>query len=443
MRSSEDRPLVFVSYSHRDRQAFDRLQVHLAPLTRDHSIEVWSDPLIQPGDDWDAKIAQRLESAHAAVMLVSADYLASDYVNRQEIPKIAEGWRSGDLKVYWVLLSPCSSARHPFLGQVQAVIPGMKPLSFDRDGQEAVWSGLADRIVADLAPPPDPYRWIGSSAGPPRKPVPDLLPYRCDRRDQTHQLIEAITSPRPAGPLVCIAHGEDGQGHDEFLRCFTSEDLPTALRLGGGERTAVVKVDLYLPRSDRPDEFGSILQRDLDDELQAKGGAAGGVPVVIEARLSTDDWQGGWRSAVELFLKFWDEWPERSAGHQLLVFLVVTYTLPATRRGLIGWCERIARGRANRRFRRHIGTAAAKRSGRARVLVLEEFRGVGLSHLQTWAKHKKTVEFSGRELLDEVHAVWDRRDPRHAKEVPMGAVAKELKTLLEQVHAGKNWGLSS
>ena len=71
---------VFVSYSHRDEKWLERLQVHLKPLVRAGDIDLWDDTQIRSGEDWKAKIDQALGSARFAVLLVSADFLASDFI---------------------------------------------------------------------------------------------------------------------------------------------------------------------------------------------------------------------------------------------------------------------------------------------------------------------------------------------------------------------------
>jgi hypothetical protein len=82
------RTKVFISYSHKDERSLKRLSVHLQPLVRDSDIAVWHDKQINPGDEWREKIKTAIHSARVVVLLVSADFLASDFIARDELPPL-------------------------------------------------------------------------------------------------------------------------------------------------------------------------------------------------------------------------------------------------------------------------------------------------------------------------------------------------------------------
>ena len=84
---------VFISYSHADRKWLERLQVHLRPLIRDSIADIWDDTRIKPGDSWQLEIRKALESASVAVLLISADFLASEFHPVGRITGAAEGRR--------------------------------------------------------------------------------------------------------------------------------------------------------------------------------------------------------------------------------------------------------------------------------------------------------------------------------------------------------------
>ncbi len=84
------KPTVFISYSHKDEVWKDRLKPHLAMLEKAGRITVWDDRKIDAGDQWYPEIKEAMEKAAVAVCLSSADYLASDFCVREEIPYLLE-----------------------------------------------------------------------------------------------------------------------------------------------------------------------------------------------------------------------------------------------------------------------------------------------------------------------------------------------------------------
>jgi hypothetical protein len=158
-------PKVFVSYSHRDANALERLCTHLKPVVRDDEIDVWDDTRIQAGDVWRTEIDRALDDVDAAVLLVSADFLASDFIHENELPPILAAWERRGIKVYWVLLSRCNHERYPSLGRLQAVNPRLKPLSaMNKDQRESVWSKLATAVADDLKARKPLHRADGAAA---------------------------------------------------------------------------------------------------------------------------------------------------------------------------------------------------------------------------------------------------------------------------------------
>ncbi len=76
---------LFISYSSKDRVHRETLSTFLAPLVRQGVLEVWHDRMIEPGEEWDALIATKLNEADLIMLLVSADFLNSDYCYENEM----------------------------------------------------------------------------------------------------------------------------------------------------------------------------------------------------------------------------------------------------------------------------------------------------------------------------------------------------------------------
>ena len=98
---------VFVSYSHVDQKVKDELLKHLKPLDRGHLIETWHDGRISPGEEWDDVIASQLEKADIILLLVSIDFINSDYCNDVELERALDRHGEGKARVIPVILRAC------------------------------------------------------------------------------------------------------------------------------------------------------------------------------------------------------------------------------------------------------------------------------------------------------------------------------------------------
>ena len=119
---------VFISYSHKDEAALDRLHTHLAVLRRDGRIDEWFDREILAGGKIGAEVAERLESSGLFLMLVSPDFLASDYCVEREMERALERHRSDDARVVPIIVEPCDWASTP-LRDLKALPRDGKPIS--------------------------------------------------------------------------------------------------------------------------------------------------------------------------------------------------------------------------------------------------------------------------------------------------------------------------
>jgi TIR domain len=140
---------VFVSYSHRDERWLSRMLVHLTPLQNEGAIDVWSDTRLRPGDDWQTKIEQALESASVAVLLVSADFLASQFVVENELPPLLRAAETNGTTILPVIVGPSSFQESPSLRRFQAVNDPRTPLLAMKDWeQETLFHNVAKAVKA-------------------------------------------------------------------------------------------------------------------------------------------------------------------------------------------------------------------------------------------------------------------------------------------------------
>lgn len=140
-------PVVFVSYCQKDIKWLNKLRLHLATLAQRVELEVWDDTEIAPGDSWRSAIEDAIRRARVAILLVSADFLASDFIRHTELPLLK---RKRDLKILWVLVSPCLFSENSDLAGIQAFNNSKTALTRLPDSeQEAMLAALA-KTTADV-----------------------------------------------------------------------------------------------------------------------------------------------------------------------------------------------------------------------------------------------------------------------------------------------------
>ena len=125
---------LFMSYSHRDEVFRSELTAHLSPLKHQGLIVDWTDRQIQPGSEWGYEIMSELSEADLIVLLISADFVNSEYCYGIEMERALSKHRDGSACVIPVIARPCVWQGLPF-GELQALPPEGKPISKwpDRD----------------------------------------------------------------------------------------------------------------------------------------------------------------------------------------------------------------------------------------------------------------------------------------------------------------------
>jgi hypothetical protein len=140
---------VFFSYSHKDEALRDELAVHLKMLERTGAIRSWHDRRIGAGDSWKVAIDENLKKAGVVLLLVSADFLASDYCYDVEMKQALARHDAHEAVVVPVILRECRWDKTPF-ARLQALPKDAKPITSWANRDEA-WTSVAAGIEAVVA----------------------------------------------------------------------------------------------------------------------------------------------------------------------------------------------------------------------------------------------------------------------------------------------------
>jgi hypothetical protein len=118
---------VFCSYSHQDRALRDELVKHLELLRQALLIRAWHDGELSGGQDWQQEIETHLREAHVILLLVSIDFLNSQFVRQHELPLALEKHKNGEALVIPVIMRPVQWAQSG-LDFLQTLPEGLRPV---------------------------------------------------------------------------------------------------------------------------------------------------------------------------------------------------------------------------------------------------------------------------------------------------------------------------
>jgi formylglycine-generating enzyme required for sulfatase activity len=137
---------LFVSYSHMDEEWLSRIRQFLRPLERDAELHIWSDRDIQPSSNWHAEIQSAINRADAAILLISQNFLASDYVASNELPQILASASQRGLRIFPIIVSTSFLRNSPLL-KYQAINNPSQPLdTLSQPDQNRILTKLAEAI---------------------------------------------------------------------------------------------------------------------------------------------------------------------------------------------------------------------------------------------------------------------------------------------------------
>lgn len=200
---------LFFSYSHKDEDLRDELEAHLSLLERQGVIESWHDRRVAPGQERAGEIDRSLEAAGIILLLVSPDFVASDYCYAREMTRALERNAAGQATVIPVILRPTDWHGAPF-GGLQALPRDGRPVTLWPERDEA-WLDVVRGIrmvtermgavgIPQVTSPPAP-----PSSSPPLQQGQGMKP----RDPTTSSLRKLINEALPGDPdltAFCTNH---------------------------------------------------------------------------------------------------------------------------------------------------------------------------------------------------------------------------------------------
>lgn len=222
-------PLVFVSYSHADTAFKIQLEKHLKALSFEGKLSFWTDDQISPGAVWFQEMKWAIDSAIVAVLLVTGDFLASDFIREHEFQPILQRHNALNLKLIWVPVRACNWRETP-LQDIQTPISPDKPIAEMKAERDKAWVKVCQAIKqaaefpVQSKPLAEPPRLIASST-PKQNPAVPRSTSPGERLDlvltDLHRLRGKIASCDDDPPLDEVVHAV-GEARCEVFNCARS-----------------------------------------------------------------------------------------------------------------------------------------------------------------------------------------------------------------------------
>ncbi len=242
---------LFYCYARKDKALRDELETHLSPLKRQYPLTNWSDREISPGEDWEQAIDRHLSTAHLILLLISPDFMASNYCYGKEMQRALERHEAGTCRVIPILLRPVYWEEAPF-GKLQMLPTDAKPITRWQDHDDAfedVVKGISKAVKELLLSLKTKEEWVDEG---------NAL-YGLKRYEQA---LAAYEQALHLDPNSAVAYNNKGNALGELKRY--EEALATfkrALRLDPNYALAYYNKGLTLQALGKRDEAQQAFQK--------------------------------------------------------------------------------------------------------------------------------------------------------------------------------------
>ena len=386
---------IVLSYAHEDERERNDLLGHLANLI-DHQkrAQLWSDLRIAPGSNWKEEIDRAFQSAELILLLITSDFMKSEFIRTEELKTALERQQRGEVEVIPIIVKDGDYHGAPFV-HLQTLPALDKPvLSGAREYRDEAWATVARGIRASC----ESIRTRASyreapAVGMGRVGSDDrLLPHHlCDRRPQLDAFKTHVTRYLRApitGPRLFVVHGPESGDFDLMF-----SRLDQALHEMVEKEPRYLKVFPYLWTSP-PERAGStpaeisgkyvkdvynehgLLEKESQKFLIKRLGEHAEEVVRIRLKWSAAQLSGKVESHLDSIIQFARSWYPRIAIP--VIWEVGIEYQSGKGRGLFGssWNLRPSRDGKIREWLLRCQPTGSGEESRERLVVLEELGGV-------------------------------------------------------------------
>ncbi len=135
---------LFYSYSHKDEEHQADLEIHLTLMKRKGLLETWSDRKITAGQEWAGEIDKELDRANIILLLISPDFIASNYCHDIEMKRAIERHEAKEARVIPIIVRDVDWDIPP-LRKLKALPKDAKPIKLWSD-KDTAWKNVATGI---------------------------------------------------------------------------------------------------------------------------------------------------------------------------------------------------------------------------------------------------------------------------------------------------------
>ena len=148
IKTASIRDKIFVSYSHKDSKWLKEFQTHIKPLVHEYGFKIWDDTKIKVGKEWLEEIERALATAKVAILLVTPDFLASDFINDRELPPLFDAAKKEGLIIFWIPITYSNYKTNKIIEKYQSAHPPDKPLDDlgSKSKRNKAWVSICEKI---------------------------------------------------------------------------------------------------------------------------------------------------------------------------------------------------------------------------------------------------------------------------------------------------------